>query len=86
MSDLNEFEDAEGVVGLGMEREVQSIMETKMIQHNFQMQTKLYNKIYSNINVLSLACFKDGTVHSPVLLPQLLPPCSSPLQNLLRPF
>ena len=45
MSDLNEFEDAEGAVGLGMEREVQSIMETKMIQHNFQMQTKLYNKI-----------------------------------------
>ena len=46
MSDLNEFEDAEGVVGLGMEREVQSIMETKKIQHNFQMhQQLLYYKL-----------------------------------------
>ena len=45
MSDLNEFEDA-GVVGLGIEQEVQSVMETKMIHHNFQMQK---DQLYYNL-------------------------------------
>ena len=50
MSDLNEFEDAEGVVELGMEREVQSIMETKKIQHNFQMQKQLLYYKLEDVN------------------------------------